>query len=167
MSETIEIGDRVKIGEREGEVFKITPLPNGSKEYRIAFDEGPPQSFICPPQVIEKVFSPIERLKHRDFDPPIHFDLLVQAYRLSLAYEYDQLLSLSSTRTNLEYYQVVAVHEVISAHRQRYLIADDVGLGKTIEAGMIFKELTARGRARRVLIIAPAPLTRQWKREMR
>jgi len=64
----IIIGDRVKIGERQGEVFKITPLPNGSKEYRIAFDEGPPQSFICPPQVIEKVFSPIERLKHRDFD---------------------------------------------------------------------------------------------------
>ncbi|RKY89772.1 hypothetical protein DRQ11_00230 [candidate division KSB1 bacterium] len=64
----IIIGDRVKIGEREGEVFKITPLPNGSKEYRIAFDEGPPQSFVCPLQVIEKVFSPIERLKHRDFD---------------------------------------------------------------------------------------------------
>jgi len=64
----IIIGDRVKIGERQGEVFKIALLPNGSKEYRIAFDEGPPQSFVCPPQVIEKVFSPIERLKRRDFD---------------------------------------------------------------------------------------------------
>ena len=64
----IIIGDRVKIGERQGEVFKIALLPNGGKEYRIAFDEGPPQSFVCPPQVIEKVFSPIERLKHRDFD---------------------------------------------------------------------------------------------------
>ncbi|MFQ6091153.1 MAG: helicase-related protein [bacterium] len=167
MNNTINIGDRVKIGEREGEVFKITPLPNGSKEYRIAFDEGPPQSFICPPQVIERLLTPIDRLKRRDFDLPLHFDLLVQAYRLSLAYEYDQLLSLSSSRTNLEYYQVMAVHEVISAYRQRFLIADDVGLGKTIEAGMIFKELAARGRARRVLIIAPAPLTRQWQREMR
>ena len=98
---SIDIGDRVKIGKREGEVFKITHLPNGSKEYRIAFDEGPPQSFICPPQSIEKVFSPIERLKRRDFDPPIHFDLLVQAYRLSLAEELtdktDALLLLSAT----------------------------------------------------------------------
>jgi SNF2 family DNA or RNA helicase len=47
----------------------------------------------------------------------------------------------------------------------RLLIADDVGVGKTIEAGMILEELTAQGRAPRVLIVAPAPLHAQWQGE--
>ena len=50
--------------------------------------------------------------------------------------------------------------------RQRFLIADDVGLGKTIEAGLIMQELTARRRGDRVLIVVPAALQDQWKKEM-
>ena len=50
---------------------------------------------------------------------------------------------------------------------QRFLIADDVGLGKTVEAGMVMKELAARHRADKVLVIAPAGLMLQWQREMR
>src|SRR5262249_46402231 len=50
--------------------------------------------------------------------------------------------------------------------RQRFLIADDVGLGKTIEAGLIMQELTARQRGSRILIVVPASLQDQWKKEM-
>lgn len=57
--------------------------------------------------------------------------------------------------------------EVLNSYKHRFLIADDVGLGKTIEAGMILKEIALRGRARRVLIIVPSPLGYQWRREMR
>jgi SNF2 family DNA or RNA helicase len=47
------------------------------------------------------------------------------------------------------------------------LIADEVGLGKTIETGMIIRELIARGEARRVLIICPAGLIKNWQNELR
>ncbi|MDI6891032.1 MAG: hypothetical protein QMC83_08875 [Thermodesulfovibrionales bacterium] len=69
--------------------------------------------------------------------PPILFDLHYEATRLSLAYAYDHLPSLSFTRTNLEPYQVEAVYKTLNTYKHRILLADDVGLGKTIETGMI------------------------------
>lgn len=51
--------------------------------------------------------------------------------------------------------------------RVNLLIADDVGLGKTIEAGMVALELIIRHRARKVLVVCPAPLQVQWKEQMR
>lgn len=65
-----------------------------------------------------------------------------------------------------EEYQFVLVRMALTLPRPRLLIADDVGLGKTIEAGLILTELHARHRANRVLIVCPASLTRQWQREM-
>ena len=54
----------------------------------------------------------------------------------------------------------------MSQHRIRYLLADEVGLGKTIEAGLILGELKLRGMARRILVLAPKGLVRQWQAEM-
>ena len=51
--------------------------------------------------------------------------------------------------------------------RRRLLIADEVGLGKTIETGMIMRELIARGEAQRVLILCPAGLIKNWQNELR
>ncbi len=65
-----------------------------------------------------------------------------------------------------EEYQLVPVRMALSLPRPRLLIADDVGLGKTIEAGLILSELHARRRANRVLIVCPASLRLQWQREM-
>ena len=50
--------------------------------------------------------------------------------------------------------------------RVSLLLADDVGLGKTVEAGLILTELLIRRRVRRVLILTPASLSQQWQREM-
>lgn len=55
----------------------------------------------------------------------------------------------------------------MSRDRIRYLLADEVGLGKTIEAGLILRELKLRGMARRILVVAPKGLVRQWQAEMR
>lgn len=50
--------------------------------------------------------------------------------------------------------------------RVKLLIADDVGLGKTIEAGLVIQEMLLRHRARRVLVVCPASLTLKWRGEM-
>jgi ATP-dependent helicase HepA len=59
------------------------------------------------------------------------------------------------------------VHRVITNYPHRFLLCDEVGLGKTIEAGMILKELRARGSAERVLVIVPPNLVRQWQFELK
>lgn len=64
-------------------------------------------------------------------------------------------------------HQLYALNRAMSSPRVRYLLADEVGLGKTIEAGLILRELKLRGMARRILLVAPKGLVRQWQAEMR
>ncbi|WP_201258421.1 DEAD/DEAH box helicase [Sphingopyxis macrogoltabida] len=64
-------------------------------------------------------------------------------------------------------HQLYALNRAMSRDRIRYLFADEVGLGKTIEAGLVLRELKLRGMARRILVVAPNGLVRQWKAEMR
>ena len=80
---------------------------------------------------------------------------------------YDELVSLGQVGVDIKPHQVSVVHKVISNYPHRFLLCDEVGLGKTIEAGMALKELRARGGARRVLVIAPPNLVRQWQFEMK
>ncbi len=71
-------------------------------------------------------------------------------------------------RLTIEPYQLVPLMRALELPRPRLLLADGVGLGKTIEAGLIAAEWIARRRAHRILIVAPAgPLLRQWAQEMR
>jgi superfamily II DNA or RNA helicase len=64
-------------------------------------------------------------------------------------------------------HQLYALNRAMSHDRIRYLLADEVGLGKTIEAGLILRELKLRGMAKRILVVAPKGLVRQWQAEMR
>jgi superfamily II DNA or RNA helicase len=64
-------------------------------------------------------------------------------------------------------HQLKALSRAVSGERIRYLLADEVGLGKTIEAGLILRELKIRGLVQRTLVIAPKGLTAQWASEMR
>lgn len=63
-------------------------------------------------------------------------------------------------------HQVVALERALATNPVRLLFADEVGLGKTIEAGMVIAELKARGRVRRVLIVAPKGVQLQWVSEL-
>lgn len=64
-------------------------------------------------------------------------------------------------------HQIHVAHKVLSSGNPNWLIADDVGLGKTIEVGLILHAMAQRNQARRVLIVCPAGLVRQWQDEMR
>jgi len=96
------------------------------------------------------------------------FRLGVEAQRLGLAYEYDPFFSLSIARVDPLPHQLEAVYDYfLKLPRIRFLLADDPGAGKTIMAGLLLKELKARGLVKRVLIVAPANLTFQWQRELK
>jgi ERCC4-related helicase len=63
-------------------------------------------------------------------------------------------------------HQLHVLNRVMERNNIRYILADEVGLGKTIEAGMVIKELKARGLVRRVLVVCPTGLVTQWATEM-
>jgi superfamily II DNA or RNA helicase len=67
---------------------------------------------------------------------------------------------------SIEEYQLEPVARALAMPRVNLLIADDVGLGKTIEAGLVVQEMLLRHRARRVLVVCPASLTLKWREEM-
>lgn len=79
----------------------------------------------------------------------------------------DTVYSYLSSRTVYRPYQLRPVLRMLNSPHQRLLIADEVGLGKTIEAGLIWVELEQRADLRRVLVVCPAPLVQKWKAEMR
>lgn len=81
----------------------------------------------------------------------------------------NRLYSLNAGRIDYEPYQYRPVMKLISADRPRLLIADDVGVGKTIEAGLIIKELQARQKLDSILVICPKPLVveHKWRNELK
>lgn len=80
----------------------------------------------------------------------------------------DDMLAAEPGRVTIEPYQLVPLMRALDMPRPRLLLADGVGLGKTIQAGLIATELIARRRAHRILVVSPAgPLLMQWEHELR
>jgi SNF2 family DNA or RNA helicase len=87
--------------------------------------------------------------------------------RLRLLRGFDELLCLEGLRGVEQLpHQIETVRKVLRHFRGRVLLADEVGLGKTIEAGLLLREYLLRGLARRVLILVPSPLVSQWHEEL-
>src|SRR5712691_544199 len=95
------------------------------------------------------------------------FRLRYEWTHLGLLQGFDELLCLPTLHgVDTYWYQIEAVRKVLKQFRGRVLLADEVGLGKTIEAGMVLKEYLLRGMVERVLILTPATLVGQWQEEM-
>ncbi|MDR0466076.1 MAG: DEAD/DEAH box helicase, partial [Deltaproteobacteria bacterium] len=94
------------------------------------------------------------------------------AQRLWLSLEAEELpllesaAMLTSAKVDLLPHQIVLVHRVAGARPKRFLIADEVGLGKTIETALVLRELASRGELRRAIMIVPAGLVENWRREL-
>lgn len=103
-------------------------------------------------------------------DSEIHYDVYYLRYVTLLSKIKNEtagglLSSLSSGIIPLPH-QLHVLNRAMSTNDIRYILADEVGLGKTIEAGMIIKELKARGLIRRILVVCPTGLVTQWASEM-
>ncbi|MBC8234222.1 DEAD/DEAH box helicase [bacterium] len=97
----------------------------------------------------------------------LHYgELKKQAEFLSLLTGFENLISLDANRIDEFPHQIEAARRALKNMRGRALLADEVGLGKTIEAGIILKELILRGLVRKILILTPASLVTQWKQEL-
>jgi len=108
----------------------------------------------------------LNRIKNGFFEDPTFFDLHTQAEYLSLVRDVDCLFSALSSKAKLLPHQVGVVHKVMSDFRTGGLLADEVGLGKTIETGMILKEYLCQ-KLTKILILTPASLTTQWRDELK
>jgi len=94
------------------------------------------------------------------------YHLRLQAERLSLIQGFDELLSLEAITVQPFPYQLRTAQTALRRFRGRGLLCDEVGLGKTIEAGLVLKEYILRGLVGKVLILTPPGLTHQWQEEM-
>ncbi|MEU5402621.1 DISARM system SNF2-like helicase DrmD [Streptomyces sp. NPDC005963] len=103
------------------------------------------------------------------FDEPDRLDAFLDAVRWGAIASADKTALQAPFRSGVEIqeYQLDPVVRALSMPRTNLLIADDVGLGKTVEAGLVMQELMLRHRARTMLIVCPAGLTLQWHDEMR
>ncbi len=122
-----------------------------------------PESDLRPVALTE----PVERFKAQHIGSLQRYGLQEVARWYRTLHLYDELVSLGQVGVDIKPHQVSVVHKVVSNYPHRFLLCDEVGLGKTIEAGMVIKELRARGGAHRVLVIVPPNLVRQWQFEMK
>ncbi len=103
------------------------------------------------------------------FDAPQRLDAFLDAVRWGATSSADVRALLAPFRSGIELedYQLDPLVRAVQMPRVNLLIADDVGLGKTIEAGLVVQELIVRNRARTVLIVCPSALQVQWRDQMR
>lgn len=164
-------GDKVRVMANPGRIGILgneTDGPTGPRQrVLVTFLDGT-EDFILPGS-IEKVPNrpqgPFELIRSGRFGRVSDLRGLTTYYRLSgkLA---NLIYSLNTTNTEFYAYQFKPVLQFLDSPSNSILIADEVGLGKTIEAGLIWTELRARQDARRLLVVCPAMLREKWRDEL-
>lgn len=110
--------------------------------------------------------KPQQRLLNGHFEPPRLFDLRHQCLQFNYDHKTSPLLGFTGARADLIPHQLHIASEVGKRFAPRVLLADEVGLGKTVEAALIIHQQLLSGRAKRVLIVVPSSLVHQWLVEM-
>jgi SNF2 family DNA or RNA helicase len=109
----------------------------------------------------------LEALKVGKYDPINFYEARLNLFNLSVMADYDQLICLPTlTAIDKYWYQIETARKVLRQLGGRALLADEVGLGKTIEAGLIIAEYLARGMVQSMLVLTPASLVSQWQSEL-
>jgi superfamily II DNA or RNA helicase len=158
--QTLQPGQRIRHAEY-GEGVIVAGATNGF--VRAFFGGGERQ---VPLVSLTPILSRAEQIvRHVDSDERRNRRawLAYQAHALPLI---ESAAALTSAKIDLLPHQVVLTHRIATASPRRYLIADEVGLGKTIETALILRELASRGELNRSLMVVPAGLVNNWHREL-
>jgi SNF2 family DNA or RNA helicase len=140
---------------------------NGIALYQVSLPGGDSPTVMEDGVRPATITDPKERLRAGELHSARSTNLRLAATRLTFAYQHDELSTLGNSRVEIKPHQVGVVHRVAESYPHRFILADEVGLGKTIEAGLLIRELLARGVANRVLILAPSGLVGQWQQELK
>jgi superfamily II DNA or RNA helicase len=164
----VAANDRVRVPSHPefgiGEVLRVAETA-GFYQADVVFDTPNGRRLeTFPVELLEKTGDLWQRLLEKKFDDPIAYRVKQIAIDLTHSNSGGEL---SASRVNLLPHQILLVHDLVEMPERRMLIADEVGLGKTIETGMLLRELNARGEADRVLIVTPAGLVKNWQNELR
>ncbi|MGQ9592099.1 MAG: helicase-related protein [Planctomycetota bacterium] len=163
-------GDRVLLRDRPWRVRKATDAGDGRSIVEVeALDGESPErlSAVVPPEEIEPLTSETLAFDLRGLDSFASWSRAHLVLGTALVRETGLLTGARFGRAALEAYQLAPALRLLAKPRPALLVADDVGLGKTIEAGLAVLELMARKRASRILIVTPPGLMDQWQDELR
>lgn len=167
-----KIGDEVRLKSRPDRAGQISPPDPAliSEEYWYTVYFGPGKKGRHPEYDLE-LYSQLsgevaEILKGGRFAGREAFTKLLCHLRLSTSLR-SQIYALAASRTTFYAYQFKPILKFLESRNHRLLVADEVGLGKTIEAGLILTELRQRRPVKRALIVSPSHLLTKWRDEMR
>jgi superfamily II DNA or RNA helicase len=168
-STSISIGDRVAIRDRVWRVRLVAEVTDGRLVVEAdALDQDEPRSVkvVAPPEDVLRLPPEDVSFDLRSLDSFHAWSCAHRLLDVTRAQNIGHLSGARFGRVALEPYQLAPVLRLLHRPRPRLLLADDVGLGKTIEAGLAMLEFMARGRASRVLVVTPPGLMEQWREEL-
>lgn len=150
----------------KGMVCQVMPPARGKQIYRVRFNENIES---CLEQNLDFVFeieNPFERVRKGIYGNRDQFVLVNTTHKINNSNN-NVLSSLKASKTLFKAYQFKPLLKFLNSNTRRLLIADEVGLGKTIEAGHIMLELKARGEFKSALIVCPNSLKNKWQTELK
>ena len=157
----LRAGTRARLGSTGEEVMVEAPAERG--QVRLADGRFADETDVWPLDVAESL---TDRLAQGEIDPLDEFSLRLDALHLAAIREADGLGSFLGGRIRLFPHQLYVAQRATRSDPVRWLLADEVGLGKTVEACLILNHLLRTGRADRTLVVAPETLTVQWLGEL-
>lgn len=172
----LEPGQIVHVRARQYLVDEVVPPPHPGHATLLRLScleddaQGDPLEVLWEHELDARILgrSSWESVASRGFDRPELFSAYLHTLRWGCVTATDPRLFQAPYRAGIEVkdYQLEPLRKALAMPRVRLFIADDVGLGKTIEAGLILREMLLRQRVRRVVVACPPSVVRQWQDEM-
>ena len=155
----------INTGQR-GRIDKVLPFTRGDQNYKVFFSQDDIRNVAeSELERIIEVKDLFDRCIIGDFKGYNDFQVYNTTFKIENSSN-NTLSSIKASRTMFKTYQYIPLMKFLNSDLQRLLIADEVGLGKTIEAGHIMLELKARNELKNVLVVCPSGLRNKWQGEL-
>ena len=160
--EVVNINNPVEVGT----IVEVCPLRRGIQTYIVRFKDTNERMMEADLKIISNISDPFELLKKNIFGNYLDFFTINTSFKIRNTSN-NTISTLKASKTIFKAYQYKPLLKFLNSPNKRILIADEVGLGKTIEAGHILSELLARKKMKSALIVCPSSLQEKWKMELK